>query len=230
MLTHVAIGSVHRVRLGAMLGGVAVLVAGCGGGGDGPDASTADFPVASAVSAYVQASHQFDLAGSLDGVAFSASYSYTPGAAAAFEGKPASTAIETVSIRAAAGTPEQTTVRSFFLASPYRVYGSIDLADGAYSVFDQVADLPATARVGQSGTLGSETDYADSSKAVVTGTATTTWSLEADTATTALFCANVTIPGPPSMTGSQCYRVTTNGQVTGMVIKVQVLGKTLVLQ
>lgn len=211
--------------------GIAALLGGCGGGGDsGPVVSTADFPVANAVSAYVQASHQYNLAGSLDGLAFTASYSYTPDVAGSFEGRPASTAIETIAMRAAGGQPEQTSIRVYFQASPYRSYGSIDLGDGSYAVFNQVADLPATARVGQSGVLGSETDYADSSKTQITGTASATWSLEADSATTALFCANVSIPGPPAVTGAECYRVTTAGQVTGMVIKVQVMGKTLVLQ
>ena len=31
------------------------------------------------------------------------------------------------------------------------------------------------------------------------------------------------------MSGSQCYRTDASGQVLGMVIKVQVMGKTLVL-
>lgn len=204
-------------------------LSGCGGGGGGPEPpGDVEYAVASAVSAFVQAPHVYDLAGALDGVTFTVRYSFTPEGSATFEGRAATTAIERMAL-AANGQTDTTTLRSYFGVSPYRPYGAVDLGDGGYSVFTLTTDLPATARIGQSGTLGSEVDYADSTKAVVTGTATIGWSLEADTATTALFCVNVTTTTAPPMTGAQCYRVDPAGQVSGMVMRVNVFGKTLVL-
>lgn len=209
----------------------ALVLSACGGGGGdaGTVASTLDFPLASAISTYETSAHQFNLAGALDGVNYAAGYRLTPGSPGTFEGKPASTAVQIVTLRANGVLRLESTFTNYFLASPYVFYGSVDPVDGAYSVFTQTANLPATARVGQSGALGSATDYADLRKIQITGTSTLTWSLEADSATTALFCLNTVLQGTPSFTGSECYRVNANGVVSGLVLKVNVSGKTLIL-
>ena len=157
------------------------------------------------------------------------SYSQTPGAAASFEGKPASTAVQTVMLRANGVLALDTTSTSYFAANPYVVYGSIDQADGAYSVFTQTASFPASARIGQTGAVGSSIDFVSFQNRSVTGTSTVSWSLEADSATTALFCVNTLIPGTLSFTGSECYRLNANGVVSGLVLKVNANGKTLIL-
>ena len=211
-------------------GCAALLLGACGGGGDaGTAPPTLDFPLASAISTYATAAHQFNLAGALDGVSFTLSYTQTPGAASSFEGRPASTAVQTVVLRTNGVLTLDTTSTSYFAANPYVVYGSIDRADGAYSVFTQTANFPASARIGQSGVIGSSIDFSDSQKNVVTDTSTVSWSLEADSATTALFCVNTLFAGPPSFSGSECLRVNANGVVSGLVLKVNVNGKTLIL-
>jgi hypothetical protein len=208
----------------------AALMSGCGGGGNsGPDTSTADFPVAGAVSAYATVSHQFNLAGSLDGVAFTMRYTYTPDAASVFEGRAASTAMEAVTMNANGMLAAQSTSRLYFALSPYVEYGSVS-DDGGYMVFNQTANLPTTAKVGQSGPLGTATEYVNSTKTQIDGTTTASWSLDADTASTALFCINQVMSGGMSGTGAQCYRLDTAGQVLGMLIKIDVNGKTLTLQ
>jgi hypothetical protein len=195
------------VRGVASLGCAAALLGACGGGGgDGPVASTADFPIASAVSAYAQSSHQFNLAGVLEGVNFTMSYSHTPGAASTFEGKPASTATEAITLRANGVLAGQSTVTSYFAPSPFVSYGSIDQDDGTYSVVNQVANFPATAKVGQSGQVGTETEYADSKTRC--SARHRHLGLDADTATTALFCLNVQISGATPGTEVRCYRST----------------------
>ena len=212
-------------------GCAALILSACGGGGDaGTAAPTLDFPLASAISTYATTAHQFNLAGALDGVSYTLNYSQTPGAAASFEGKPASTAVQTVVLRANGVLALDTTSTSYFAANPYVVYGSIDPADGAYSVFTQTANFPPSARIGQTGAVGSSIDFVSFQNRVVTGTSTVSWSLEADTATTALFCLNTLIPGPPSFTGSECYRLNANGVVSGLVLKVNANGKTLILR
>ena len=209
----------------------ALILSACGGGGGdaGTAASTLDFPLASAISTYATTAHQFDLAGALNSANFTLSYSQNPGAASSFEGKPASTAVQRVVLRSNGVLALDITSTIYFAANPYVVYGSINPSDGAYSVFTQTANFPATARIGQSGAIGSAIDFVDFRKNVVTSTSTVSWSLEADSATTALFCVNTLIPGPPSFTGSECYRVNANGVVSGLVLKVNVSGKTLIL-
>lgn len=223
-------GFVSRRRAQVAALGISGLVAACGGGGDsGPVTSTATFPVASAVNAFVTASHQYDLTGALPGIAFTARYVYTPAGTATFEGRSTSSARQTVTLTATGVAPQTSTSTVYFTTGPYVQYGSID-DDGSYDVFNQTGSLPASARVGDSGTLGTGTSYANSSKTAITGTTQASWTLNADTATTALFCINQTISGSPPASGAECYRVDTTGQVLGMVIKVNVSGQTLVLQ
>ena len=209
----------------------AMLLAACGGGGgsSGPVVSKLDFAVEGAVSAYMQSAHQFNLAGALSGANFTMNYSFTPGAPATFETHAAQTATESA-VLTANGVQSHITSVSYFALNPYVSYGSVDQDTGEYAVFNQTANLPATARVGQSGVLGNETGYADITKALVTDTATVGWSLAADTATTALFCINVDTSGGTTGDGSQCYRIDANGNVLGFLMRVNVNGSTLTLK
>ena len=110
------------------------LLSACGGGGsDGPTQSTMDFPIASAHSAYSQTSHQYNLAGSLDSANFTMNYSFTPSGAGIFEGKPASTALQTIILKADGVLAGQTTEKSYFALNPFVSYGSINQDDGTYS-------------------------------------------------------------------------------------------------
>lgn len=218
-------------RRSAAIVALALLSACGGGGGDGAaTSSSVDFPIAAALSAYEVSAHQFSLAGSLDGTNFTASLNQTPGPASTFEGKTALTATQTLALSANGVLAGQSTSRSYFAVNPYVSYGSIDQDDGHYTVFNQTAAFPVTAKVGQTGALGTETEYASSAKLQALGSDVVTWSLEADTATTALFCLNFLTSGQPALTGSECYRVTAAGQVSGLVLKITSGGKTLTLQ
>lgn len=219
----------------AACGGVAaaaLALTACGGGGgdySGNAPSALDFKVDNAMSVYASNAHQFNLSGMLDSVNFTASVVQTPGAPGAFEGKPAFTAVQTVVFRAN-GTVVETTTTHYFATTPkFVTYGSVDQGDGGYSVVNQTATFPVTARVGQSGPLGTGIDYTDFRKLQITDTSTSTWSLEADTASTALLCVNTVIPGTPAITGSECYRIDASGTVSGLVLKVTFNGKVLIL-
>lgn len=221
-------GSATRVTIS--LGCATLLLFGCGGGGGvEPIEPAIDFPVAAAVASYAGSAHQYDLAGALDGVSFTMRYTYTPDVAGNFEGRATATAIETLVMYANGTFATQTASRRFFTANPYVEYGSVD-DDGSYSVFNQTAMLPTTARVTQSGVVGSTIDYADSSKTQITATGTVGWSLDPDTVTTALLCLNQSFSGTVSGSGAECYRINATGQVLGMLIKVDVNGKTLTLK
>ena len=212
------------------VGSAAALLSACGGGSSGPVVSTLAFPVETAVSVYMQSDHAFpNLTGSLDGTNFTMSYTFTPGALAAFEGHAAHTATESAELTVN-GVQSRVRSTSYFALDPYVSYGSLDQDTGEYAVFNQTANLPTTARVGQSGVLGDEINYVDSSKAQVTDTSALSWSLEADTATTALFCINVNVDNTSVGDGSQCYLIDANGTVRGFVIRVNRNGSTLTLK
>ena len=210
---------------------VAALLAACGGGGGdaGTAASTLEFPVASTVSAFATTPHQFNLAGSVNGKDTTVSYRQTPGALSSFEGKPASTAVQSVAFRVNGALASETTETLYFAVNPFVAYGSINQADGRYSVTDQPTRFPATAKVGQSGVRGSTTEYVDAQKSQIKETSTLTWSLEADTASTALLCLNTALSSAPPFTGSECYRIDANGMLSGLVLKISFDGKTWVL-
>lgn len=196
---------------------------------DFPVASTADFPIASAMSAYIQSAHQFDLAGSLDGTNYTMNYSYTPNAGT-FEGSPAIAVLQAAVLKANGVVAGQRSTLSYFAVDPFVSHGSFDQADGSLSVLNQMGAIPATAKVGQSGRVGNWIKYSDRTMTQVVGTTTVTWSLEADTTTTALLCMNAESYGNTRASGSDCYRADAGGRVTGLVVKIVVNEKTLTLQ
>jgi hypothetical protein len=206
----------------------AALVSACGGAGSSLGISAPDIPLASALSAYLQSAHQFNLAGSLDGTDYTLSYRYTP-SASTFHGAPAIAVLETVILNANGAVARQRTTQSYFSLDPFVSYGSFDQTDGSMSALNQMGTIPDTAKVGQSGQIGTWVRFSDSNMAQIVGTTTVTWSLEADTATTALFCLNAMSYGDKTGAGSDCYRADTGG-VTGLVVKIGMNGKTLVLE
>lgn len=211
---------------------VAFLLSSCAGTGghQGPVASVLDFPVAGVVLAEAKSTQQINLAGSLDGTAFTYSVLRTPGPASTFEGRPASTRTESSILRANGVLVSQSLATLFFSPSPYVDYGLIDLRDGSYTVFNQVANYPEIATVGQSGLSGTAVVYADSSKAQVLWIGTAAWSLEAATAVTAALCVNVHMTGATPFTASECDQIDGAGKVLSRVVKLGVNGKTLTLQ
>lgn len=216
---------------------LAASLVGCGGGGDSPVPATpatavtpitaVEVPVQSAMAAYAQTRHMFSLGGSTAGTGetYVMDYSYEPGAAADFEGSTVPTALNSTVVRKrVAGQPDevvlQQSLKLFFKTSPvYAIQGAIDQTSGGYTVTDWSGGLPATARIGQSGALGTETAYADSTKAGVTGTSTLTWSVEADTEDSVLMCILAQFPGTTS-SNTNCYRIDRSGAVTGLIVRI----------
>lgn len=209
-------------RLAAPLLALTALLGGCGGGGGDSATSEATYNLDAAISRALQAGVAFTgLTGSLSGVSFTLAMSYTPQADATFEGALRRVVRETVTITG--GGQSQTTVaRQFFSTGPYVAQGAID-DDGTYTVLTSAGNLPTAARVGDSGPLHTGTEYVDATKSTVTGTTRMTWSLDADTATTALAClrsVETSTGDPQPITGAQCLRINTAGEVLGAVVTV----------
>jgi hypothetical protein len=194
----------------------------CGGnsgGGDtpppsGPVRSTLPFPPDAAVSRYLQAPQGFTItATDAANNIYTLTYSFTPGAPSTFEGTPANTASTSALIKENGVVFSTGSSVSYFNVSPYRPLGE-------YVVHVPTAPLPVTAMVGQSGAVSTSTAYANATKASVIWHSTMTWSLEADTASTAWFCMNETTlytdGVTPNFTESDCYRVDVSGNVLGV--------------
>jgi hypothetical protein len=223
----------HPRFLAAILCSAALLSA-CGGGGGGatPAAGgnqvvdppvlppvTTDFPVASVMSTFVQTAHTYDLTGTLSGQTYTLTDAYAPQANTTFEGKPSLAALQTTTIKRAGAVFSLIKSNLYFTANPYVQLGSTDPDSTAYSVIQQTTNLPATAKIGQSGSIGTATNYTNSSKTTVVDTATITWTLEADTGANALLCIVTQVAGSNPITGYECLRIDIAGKVLGRVIK-----------
>lgn len=220
----------RAMRAICSLASAVVLLAACGGGGGG-DGVALEFPVDSAVSAYATSAHNSTLTGSLAGASFAVQYTYAPGAPAVFRGINALTARTTLVLSVDSVVAEQSTTTTFFSVNPYVEYGAVDQDTGAYAVFNATGGLPVSARIGQSGVLGTEVTYSDASLTVLLGSTNVTWTMEADAGNPvgALFCVNVQAAGGIAVSGAQCYKVSTGGAVSGIVVRVTVAGQTLIL-
>jgi hypothetical protein len=217
--------------------GLAGLTA-CGGSSSSPPPppSVTSFPVAAAINAYAQASHTYNLTASANGVNFTAALTFTPGSSATFENQTTSTATQTVNIMASNGTSASGTDTSYFVLSPFKFVGDVITAGtgvGRYSVYANQVALPATAMLGASGSLDTETTYTDSTKMTVHSTSIETWNLSQATSSTGWLCDNVTATpagGGSAANSSQCYQVDASGNVLTLKIVVQVNGQSVTFQ
>jgi hypothetical protein len=155
--------------------------------------------------------------------------SYTPGAAAVFEGLQASTFTQSGSISVnGVVTGGVTSGVSYISLSPYKNLGYVD-SNGQYTVFANQQALPTNATVGQSGAFDTDTVYTNNTKAVVYATDTESWSLLSDTSTTAWLCNNDTnaVVGTSAVVITNCYKVDTTGNILALKVIMPINGTTL---
>ena len=217
--------SMMKVLAVGLLAGL-ISACGGGGGGDGPAVSELSFPLEKSATAHIKSSRTDNLSGSNQGTNFSAVRTRASGPPGMFQGFTRLTSTSTTIFRINGAVFSQDTNITYFSENPLTTYGSIS-QDGTYIVDEQAAYLPTTAKIGAIGNLGTSIRFSDGSLSNQIGSATTTWSLEPDTATTALFCFNFVVLGSTPGTGSDCYRINQNGDVLGIVVKVTVNGITL---
>lgn len=213
-----------------------LLVTACGGGGnggnkttlppaDGTVSSTLSFPVSGALTAYQQAAHNYTLrATDTAGASYTMTFTQTPQASVAFEGRLTSaTRIDAVVTKAGAFW-KQSSVTQYFQPSPYLEIGQV--GTGAYYVDDISAPryLPTSAKVDDSGALNDITVYEGPSKSSVIGHQLVLWRVLPDTATTARLCIT-TVSTPvsgPTLTEADCFRMDASGNVLGITIDIPV--------
>lgn len=196
----------------------------CGGGGDTTAAnptvsSSADFQLRSAWINHVSGSRSltFNVTGSVDGTNVSGTGIGTQSSlvSTTFEGGPALRASTSLSMTLNPGNLTIATTSYGYIDSNYNYLGSS--GDAGYSVVSSSEVIPTTAKVNANGVLYTENLYSDSSKSLLLGTETTSYSLEPDTADTALLkIIQVQKNTGNAITGNSTvtFRMTTAGSLT----------------
>ena len=226
----------HSIRSSVAGIALASLLAACGGGGGGdtvtvvtPPATTFAFGAGYRARAVTGATDNFNLSGSCAGTA---SISTAAAAASTFEGVAGYSSAQVSTVNFTNCLPASATASGATYFNAGYVPIGLAISGGEYAKFDTaLADLPASVKVGDSGQFASMTTYSDSSKTATTGKRIVSYSIEADTTTTAV--ANVITQGYDAgnqllSTQQSRYRMTTAGALTLLSIDVQFSGNSTI--
>lgn len=220
-----------------MAAAVAGALAACGGGGgDSGGAGTpatpalafnADAALTTALTKGVSISGLSGRDPSL-GILFTASIAFAPAADALFDGVLHKRSTQTSSV-SATGIPAQTAITQIFYATaPARFIGST--SNAGFVVFTSRGALPTAGAIGQSGAFADGVIFTSSAKSTRTGTVAVTWSIEADTATTAFACLTSVTSGSTPATEKDCFKIDSAGTILGGKIALTASGVNLTLQ
>ncbi len=214
----------------------ALIMTACGGGGGAPApvvpvASTSQFQL---IAAYVtdfqdSSPHTFTVDGTVTSsgvtgtVAGSGILTRTDRINTVFEGTPAIQKTTTLNGSANVTVAGTTTTVVFppsastdFVAQTFVMPYLGSSTIGAYSVVVPPFAIPEFARVGESGTFGTVNTYASSAKGPITGTTVFTWTLTADTASTAILTITQTARNASSALVSTQDRCIASPQPVGL--------------
>ena len=207
-----------------------LLLVACGGGGGGPApapvASTSTFQLKQAYANDFNDTlpYSYTITGVISGANIAGNGSTTQSAVAntTFEGVTALQKSRTSSGSVVASGPGGTvniplapSTETLFLSPTFNLLGYT--STGAYTVAAAPVTIPVTALVGNSGIIGNFNTFTSSAKLGVPATNLISWSLEPDTATTALMKLTQTIrsnTGVLTATAVDTFRVTPAGAVT----------------
>lgn len=215
-----------RKTLSGLLVILASAVAGCGGGGSGstPVTQILSFPLQAGYKALISSglSKTFSVSGTCTG---SGSKTVAPATTSAtFEGATALSSTATLTMSLTNCTPASTaqTFTSYVDAN-YAPLG-FNSPGVNYGVYLIPAIVPVTVSVGATATIGTETLYADSTKKVLNGTQVLSYTVQADTSSTAiinLIAKNYNAAGTLTATEQDLYRVSATGALTPISADIQ---------
>ncbi len=197
---------------------------GSGGGSSTPAATTADYALSRAYTNYVNEgqSINFSVSGNCSGTG-----TLTIGipALTAFLAASAYGSTETLTLNTNACSLTSNTRTLYYNSTPAQIGFSIQ--NGEFGVAQAPIALPGQVAVGDSGTLGTFNVWTDSTQTVSAGTLVFTYSVMADTSTSAI--VQVTKDSYNTsmvLTQSQIedYRITSSGTLTLVSINYQVAG------
>ncbi|MEO7117026.1 MAG: hypothetical protein ABIZ18_14355 [Caldimonas sp.] len=212
---------------------VVAALCGCGGGGsDSPPAtsvaSTASFPLQSGYRSLVLSpqTYNFAITGSCTGTA-----AESVGAATTttmFEGSAALQSIVTQQLTRSNCTPPivTTTATTYLDPATYLPSGSVTAGSEYVVASTKAAALPLTVKVGDNAAVVGFNVYSDSTKSKLIGTRSATFTITADTATTALLTIITNDFVGSSLLGTQqtTYRMSVDGSL--FLVSVDVVTNT----
>ena len=220
------------------LAALSPFLAGCGGGGGSAAAvavSTSNFALDAAYvdNMTIARNIPWTVRGTFQGVPVTGSGTLVESAATAstFNGKSAQARNSNFNgtISAQGQSAPISVVETTFLDASRLVVGSGGTAGTAYNFIIQSAPLPNAAKVGSSGAFVSYDIFRDALKSVKVSSSVVTWSLEADTASTALltFFTKATATTGAVTTTAEVLRITPSGVTTRVRVDGNVNGQAL---
>ena len=205
------------------------LLAACGGGGGtsaptGPVTSTLSFPLQTGYRTLIAngAANNFTISGTCTG-----SGSHTVGAAntaTTFEGSAALSAASTWTMNFTGCTLSSVAATSTTYYDSNYLPRGVSSVGVNYGVYLTAPTIPSTVMVGNTGTIGTETLYTNSTKTVGNGTTVVSYVVEPDTANTAivnLIARVYNASGTLTATEQDRYRINAAGTLTPVSADVQ---------
>jgi hypothetical protein len=223
--------------LGVIL--VCASLSACGGGSDStaPIVSTATFSIDAArkISLATAIDLPWTLSGTVNGNAVSGSGTFKKSGftAATFNGTAAQsiTSVTNGTIAALGKSAPLTTTSTVYYDAGVKTIGTISQLGTTY-VIEVLNSLPTAAKVGDTGTVSTRTDYSDIAKLVKVGSSTTTWALTADTPNTAVLTLTTVIFGKTiaeNSTTTDVSKLTPAGATTQVSIETNINNQVLKL-
>ena len=204
----------------------------CGGGGESavatpPVATTKTFDLKTTYANFLQTTvtRTFTLTGSASGLAVTGSGSTTLGAlqAATFLGSPALVRTQTMTASLSANgqtIPFGTSGQSYYDSN----YNPLGATGVNFSVVESRISLPTAAKINDTGVWMTMTNYPGSNKEYVKGTTTVSYSLGADSDTSAILTlinSEKSASGQALSSTVATYRITTSNSVTPLTESLQ---------
>lgn len=211
------------VRALALAAGIVGLAScGGGGGGDAPVAATT-YPLQAAYRASFIAgsSTNYTVSGSCLGTASEVD---APAVPATFEGVAGFSSSNTFTLNLSNCTPATTvSTGADYVDASYTPIGSVSDGEEYGRISGTPTPLPASVKVGDSGSIGTLQLYTDSSKTTATGTRVLSYVIEADTGSSAI--VNIVgrdydLNGQLLSTQQSRYRILTDGTITPVSIDI----------
>lgn len=205
-----------------------VLLAACGGGGGGgptgPISSTLNFPLQTGYRSLTAngATSNFTISGTCTGTG-----TRTVGAAnttTTFEGTTALSAANTLTMTLVGCTPSSVGATSTNYYDTNYIPRGFSAVGVNYGVYLTAPTIPSTITVGNTGTIGAQTLYTNSTKTVGNGTDVSSYVVEPDTADTAIINLITRIynaGGTLTSTEQDRYRINASGTLTPVSADIQ---------
>lgn len=153
---------------------------------------------------------------------------YRPGVILPFEGVSANSGFGVSSRRMNGSISWIRSQVDYYQTGTY-IYLGTSYDNGEYVVANNQVQPPATARVGEKGSLYSLTGYQNNTKATVVHTGTASWEMRADAGSAAKLCVTTHLKYPdgrPDSSTTACNRVTASGLQSGSDIVISTGGNT----